>query len=133
MGCLWGALSHNSSPQLIPERGLGPASWRDTLLIMSLTLVSCAFDSPDAQRLIAEVQQEYVVRYGDEDVTPVDPAEFTPPLGYFVVGYLDGVPVACGGWRVHEATESADFLDGDAELKRMYVAPEVRGKGFARQ
>lgn len=99
---------------------------------MGLELVSCAFDSPDAQRLIKEVQREYVARYGGEDVTPVDPAEFAPPLGYFVVGYLDGVPVACGGWRVHDAAESAEFLDGDAEVKRMYVVPEVRGKGFAR-
>lgn len=100
---------------------------------MSLKLVPCAFDSLDARRLIEEVQQEYVVRYGDEDLTPVDPAEFAPPLGYFVVGYLDGAPVACGGWRVHDAADSAEFLDGDAEIKRMYVAPEVRGKGFARQ
>ena len=27
----------------------------------------------DAQRLIAEVQAEYVVRYGGEDATPLDP------------------------------------------------------------
>jgi hypothetical protein len=35
-----------------------------------------AYDHPDAAKLIAEVQQEYVVRYGDPDVTPVDPADF---------------------------------------------------------
>jgi len=82
-----------------------------------------AYDHPDAVALIAEVQQEYVVRYGDEDQTPVDPAQFAPPHGLFLVCYLDDDPVACGGWRVH---------GGDVELKRMYVAPRARGKGLAR-
>jgi ribosomal protein S18 acetylase RimI-like enzyme len=82
-----------------------------------------AFDHPDAVKLIAEVQQEYVVRYGGEDVTPVDPAEFAPPQGLFLVAYVDDAPAACGGWRAH---------DTDAELKRMYVSPAFRGRGLAR-
>lgn len=82
-----------------------------------------AFDHPDAVKLIAEVQQEYVVRYGGEDVTPVDPAEFAPPRGLFLVAYVDDAPAACGGWRAH---------DTDAELKRMYVSPAFRGRGLAR-
>ncbi len=76
-----------------------------------------------AQALVAAVQQEYVERYGDQDATPVDPAEFSPPRGVFLLAYLGGEPVACGGWRAH---------GGDAELKRMYVAPEARGRGVAR-
>jgi GNAT superfamily N-acetyltransferase len=82
------------------------------------------YGDPDASRLISEVQQEYVVRYGGPDGTPVDPAEFTPPSGLFLVGYAGGVPVACGGWRSHGA---------DAEIKRMYVAPAARHRGLARQ
>lgn len=82
-----------------------------------------AFDHPDAVALIAEVQQEYVVRYGSEDGTPVDPAEFAPPRGLFLVAYVDDVPAACGGWRAHET---------DVELKRMYVSPAFRGRGLAR-
>jgi GNAT superfamily N-acetyltransferase len=82
-----------------------------------------AYDHPDAMKLIAEVQQEYVVRYGGEDQTPIDPAEFAPPLGMFLVAYVDGVPAACGGWRAHET---------DVELKRMYVSPAFRGRGLAR-
>lgn len=81
------------------------------------------YDHPDAVALIADVQQEYVVRYGDQDLTPVDPAEFSPPLGLFLVVYVDGEPAACGGWRVH---------DMDVELKRMYVRPTFRGRGLAR-
>jgi GNAT superfamily N-acetyltransferase len=82
-----------------------------------------AYDHPDAVALIAEVQQEYVVRYGDEDMTPVDPAQFAPPQGLFLVCYVDDVPAACGGWRAHET---------DVELKRMYVTPAFRGRGLAR-
>ncbi|WP_285645776.1 GNAT family N-acetyltransferase [Lentzea sp. NBRC 102530] len=76
--------------------------------------------------MIDDLQQVYVERYGDVDITPVDPAQFAAPLGYFVIGYLDGVPVACGGWRVN------DELDGAAEIKRMYVVDSARGKGLSR-
>jgi GNAT superfamily N-acetyltransferase len=85
------------------------------------------YDHPDAVRLIADVQQEYVVRYGGIDETPTDPGEFAPPEGLFVVGYLDGTPVACGGWRALGGAAGPE-----AEVKRMYVAPVARGRGFAR-
>jgi GNAT superfamily N-acetyltransferase len=81
------------------------------------------YDHPDAVALIADVQQEYVVRYGSVDRTPVDPAEFAPPRGLFLVAYVDDEPAACGGWRAHGT---------DVELKRMYVRPSFRGRGLAR-
>jgi GNAT superfamily N-acetyltransferase len=90
-----------------------------------------AYDDPDATKLMDEVQQEYVVRYGEPDMTPMDPAQFTPPLGLFLVGYLDDVPVASGAWRAHDGP-APDFRPGDAELKRMYVTVSARGRGFAR-
>ncbi|MFC1402973.1 MULTISPECIES: GNAT family N-acetyltransferase [Streptacidiphilus] len=87
---------------------------------------------PDAQRLIAEVQQEYVRRYGDVDLSPVDPAQFDPPQGLFAVVYdADGTPVGTGAWRAREAGEPG-LADGDAELKRMYTVPSARGRGLAR-
>jgi GNAT superfamily N-acetyltransferase len=86
------------------------------------------FDSALAGRLIAEVQAEYVRRYGSEDISPVDAAEFAAPAGLFLVAWRDGSPVACGGWRRH------DLPDGTspAEIKRMYVRAEHRGRGYAR-
>lgn len=83
-----------------------------------------AYDHPDAVSLIAEVQQEYVVLYGGPDATPVDPADFAPPKGLFLVGYHEGEPAVCAGWRV--------YGEDAAELKRMYVRPGVRGHGLAR-
>ena len=82
------------------------------------------YDGVAAQALIAEVQAEYVMRYGGPDETPVDPAEFAPPAGLFLVGYVDGRAVAMGGLRHH--------ADGELEIKRMYVAPELRGQGLSR-
>jgi len=86
----------------------------------------------DAQRLIAEVQAEYVVRYGGEDRTPLDPGMFEPPRGAFFVAYRDGEPVATGAWRRREDVE-AFGTRSTAEVKRMYVAPAARGLGVARR
>jgi len=100
---------------------------------------------PDAQRLIAEVQAEYVVRYGSADATPLDPAMFEPfesprpsapqeppPRGAFFVAYRDGEPVATGAWRVRDDVEVFGTRR-TAEVKRMYVAPAARGIGLARR
>lgn len=94
------------------------------------------FDSPVALALTAEVQLEYVARYGGEDVTVLRVEEFAPPRGLFLVVRLDGVPVACGGWRRGDGSGGAggSGVDADdAEIKRMYVQPGVRGVGLARR
>ena len=96
--------------------------------IADLTLLEEAYDGPGGRVLVPLVQQEYVARYGGPDATPVDPAEFAPPHGRFLIVYLAGEPVGCGGVRIFpEAGE------GVAEIKRMYVVPGVRGRGIARR
>ena len=87
-----------------------------------LRIETVKYDAPDAVTLIEEVQQEYEHRYGGRDNTPVDPADFTPPRGLFLIGYLGADGVACGGWRSHGT---------DAELKRMYVRQNARRGGLA--
>ncbi|GAB3861411.1 GNAT family N-acetyltransferase [Nocardioides maradonensis] len=96
-----------------------------------LELRVTGYAHPDAVMLVARVQQEYVDRYGSPDESRVDPTEFDPPGGLFLVGYADGVPVATGAWRVSENRE----LGGSSavEIKRMYVIPEARRTGFSRQ
>jgi GNAT superfamily N-acetyltransferase len=89
-------------------------------------LKSEPFDGPSARALIDLVQQEYVERYGGPDDTVLDAAEFAPPNGEFVVLYLDGEPVACGGWRTLQE------WPGAAEIKRMFVVPAYRRRGLAR-
>lgn len=86
-----------------------------------ITVVAAPYTGDEAQALITRVQQEYVVRYGGPDATPVEPGEFDPPGGLFLLARDDGTAVACGGWRAHGA--------GSAEVKRMYVVPEYRRRG----
>ncbi|MBF9068943.1 GNAT family N-acetyltransferase [Streptacidiphilus fuscans] len=82
---------------------------------------------------MAEVQQEYVRRYGGPDETDLVEDDFAPPLGAFAVLYdLDGSPVGTGAWRAQESGEIG-LADGDAEIKRMYTRAAARGRGLARR
>lgn len=90
------------------------------------------FDHPDAVELSALAQAEYMRRYGYDDMAALHPGHFDPPRGLFLVGYLGDKPVACGGWRAQEEDEEG-YADGDAEVKRMFVVPEERGRGLARR
>ncbi|MFI9806338.1 GNAT family N-acetyltransferase [Streptomyces sp. NPDC052301] len=92
------------------------------------------FDHPDAVKLNDEVQAEYSLRYGDEgDATVLAAEDFLPPRGVYLIAYdeLDR-PVATGGWRSQDHNDEGNE-DGDAELKRMYVVTEARGRGLARR
>jgi len=89
------------------------------------------FGHPDALVLIEAVQEEYVARYGGRDDTPLDPLMFEPPAGSFFVGYADDVPVVSGAWRRRDDLDVLGSTDA-AEIKRMYVAPQTRGRGLAR-
>ncbi len=81
------------------------------------------YDDPDAVRLVAAMGDELTQRYGDGGLSPAVKEEFAPP-GVFLLAVVDGAPAACGGLRPGER--------GTAEVKRMYVAPDVRGRGVAR-
>ena len=106
---------------------------------MTWTVEVRDYTDPDVALLVEAVQQEYVVRYGGPDDAVVDPAEFSPPGGLFLIGLLDGVPVAMGGWRAMRYASASDTA-GDsagpagsvAEIKRMYVAASARRRGLAR-
>lgn len=80
-----------------------------------------------ARAMVAAALADLGERYGGPgDETPVDPVEFDPPEGAFLVAYLDGRPVGCGGWRSHGGRNEI------GEIKRMYTAPEARRRGVAR-
>lgn len=99
-----------------------PGTWR---------IVRVPITHPDAARLVEEVQQEYVARYGGRDETPLEPTYFEPPDGAFFVGYLDDRPVATGAWRRRHDV-AVDGTAEAAEIKRMYVAAGARRRGLAR-
>jgi hypothetical protein len=59
-----------------------------------LELRRLSYDHPDAQELTARAQTYYVELYGGPDDDPLTADELAAPHGGFVVGYLDGAPVA---------------------------------------
>lgn len=52
------------------------------------------------------------------------PGAYAPPRGRLLIAWVDGVPAGCGALRP---------LEGNAaELKRMWVRPDFRGRGLGR-
>ena len=82
---------------------------------------------PDAVALLDAFVAEVRARLGEFDPArsvSADPDEMAPPRGAFLVLYDGGAPVACGGIKTLEP--------GVAEVKRMFVAREARGRGHGR-
>ena len=83
--------------------------------------------SPAARTLLAAMEQEMFDLYDMTRMpTPASTAELEPPSGgAYVVGWEDGRAVAGGALKRLEP--------GVAEIKRMYVVPDARGRGLARE
>lgn len=86
-------------------------------------------DSGDGGRLEAAMRDEMREIYSGLDLQSPDmpkagPNELNPPNGVFIVGYENHVAVCCGGIK--------RLGDEACEIKRMYVAPQARGRGVAR-
>ena len=80
--------------------------------------------APAASALIAALDQDLGRRYPGEPTNGIDAPEFERGGGVFAIAYVDGTPAACGAFRPW----------GDAaEVKRMFVEPEFRGRGLARK
>ncbi len=84
------------------------------------------FDGPVAQALVREMVAELEVRYEDQGAggVPLAPQTFTAPAGTFLVLVVDGVASGCGGIRA--------YAPSAGEVKRMYLVPQVRGRGLGR-
>jgi putative acetyltransferase len=84
--------------------------------------------SDTAQKLIEALNADLRARYPEGDgmhYFRLDVEEVRPGRGAFVVAFDEGAPVGCGAVRTIAA--------GVAEIKRMYVLPNVRGRGIARR
>jgi putative acetyltransferase len=88
-----------------------------------------------AATLIGALNAELAAGYPEPGATHfrLDPTEVAPGAGVFVVARLSGRPVGCGALRcLREPALVRELGPGVGELKRMYVAPEVRGHGIGR-
>jgi putative acetyltransferase len=83
--------------------------------------------SPVVQQLISALNTELEERYPEEGANHfrLDPDEVADGRGAFLVAYIGGQAVGCGAVRRIASTV--------AEIKRMYVAPQSRGRGVGRQ
>jgi GNAT superfamily N-acetyltransferase len=100
--------------------------------VTGFTIEAVGYDHCDIVALTGEVQAYYEQIYGGPDSTPLDDDEFAPPRGAFFVGYDGDRPVAMGGWRLHAGPLRIAAVR-PAEVKRMYVVPDLRGRGLARR
>ncbi|HEY6312130.1 MAG TPA: MarR family winged helix-turn-helix transcriptional regulator [Streptosporangiaceae bacterium] len=102
----------------------------ERLLVASAVHVAvCDPRHPDARRAVAAYVAELAQRFD----AGFDPAlsisatddEMSAPAGLFLIATLRGEPVGCGGLKFHPGAP--------AEIKRMWVAAEVRGLGLGRR
>lgn len=68
-----------------------------------------------------EARTLYPGLHAPDDPWPVN--EPTPPRGVYLVAFINGKPIGMGAHRPLDAATS--------EVRRLYVCPEVRGKGVA--
>ena len=85
--------------------------------------------SPAARWCVGQYFQELSRRFEsgfDPAATlPTEDFEFVPPRGTFLVAFVDGEAVACGGVK--------PMAPGIGYLKRMWVAGSARGLGLGRR
>ena len=102
----------------------------ERLLLASMVQIAVADPTTqDAQWCI----QQYFTELNEHFEMGFDPAlsisayahELTPPAGLLLVARLRDEPVGCGALKFHE--------NAIGELKRMWVAPQVRGLGLGRR
>lgn len=94
---------------------------------MRVVFQQCDPARPPASELIEAVLAEYDAVMGRRlrGGPSATPGELSPPGGAYLVGFVAG-EAACGGGI-------KELGHGVAELKRLYVVPQFRGRGLATQ
>jgi DNA-binding MarR family transcriptional regulator/GNAT superfamily N-acetyltransferase len=77
------------------------------------------------EQYFAELNERFEAGFDPTRGISAEPHELVPPAGLLLVAHLRQEPVGCGALKFHG--------DAPAELKRMWVAPHVRGLGLGRR
>ena len=98
---------------------------------MPLSFRVVAMDQEPAAALVEAMRAEIAGLYEGLDLDQpsrpaAGPAELGPPHGVFLVGFDSTGQGVCGGGIKRLSDEAC-------EIKRMYVVPESRGRGVARE
>jgi DNA-binding MarR family transcriptional regulator/GNAT superfamily N-acetyltransferase len=102
----------------------------ERLLVASMVrLAACDPRHPDARSCLrayfAELARRFDAGFDPALSISAEDDELTLPAGLFLVARLHGEPVGCGALKFHGT--------GPAEIKRMWIAPAVRGLGLGRR
>ncbi|KGM09780.1 GCN5 family acetyltransferase [Cellulomonas bogoriensis 69B4 = DSM 16987] len=90
-----------------------------------MTVEVVPWEDPAVAALRTEQQAELAARYGSQgDLVQVLPTE---EMLVTVLVRVDGEPAGCGSVR-----DASGYGPGCGELKRMYVRPDLRGRGLSR-
>lgn len=81
-------------------------------------------DTPDAVRLITELEDELAADYPAESRHGFSVEKLLANDVAFFVLRANGIPAGCGGIRLVGSEQG--------EIKRMYVRPQFRGSGFGK-
>ena len=74
---------------------------------------------------LRELEERFDSGFDPARSVSANPEELVPPAGLFLLAYLDGRPVGCGGLKAMGRELG--------EIKRMWVAPDARGLGIAQR
>ena len=99
------------------------------LAASAVQITACDPRDPEARRAVGAYVTELAQRF-DEGFDPAlsisaADEEISPPAGLLLIATLHSDPVGCGALKFHPGAP--------AEIKRMWVAPEVRGLGLGRR
>lgn len=87
-----------------------------------LSLIKTNSDSSDFRSLVVALDADLQARYGEQQ-SFFSQFNKLDHIHHVIVAYENNQPVGCGAFKEYEL--------GVAEIKRMYVKPELRGKGIA--
>jgi DNA-binding MarR family transcriptional regulator/GNAT superfamily N-acetyltransferase len=110
------------------QRARVVAAMAEVERLLTASIVTVSVTNPaaaDARACVAHYFEELQTRFdsGFDSARSIsaDDHELMPPAGCFLVARLRESPIACGAVKLHD--------NAPAELKRMWVAPSVRGLG----
>ena len=98
---------------------------------MPETLDPEAPDAPDVAPLVLELEDHLAERYPTESRHGFSVERLVTEGVRFFVLRVDGTPAACGGILFVDAGPGGEPAYG--EIKRMYVRPAWRGRGYGRR
>ena len=90
---------------------------------VNMEILFVTADNQDFRMLAAKLDAYYFTLVGDIQLRYAEPNR-PENMSALAVAYDGEVPVACGAWK--------RLSHQEAELKRLYVLPEMRRKGVAR-